>query len=75
MKIDKKIVLGFVAITLMIIAVTATSFVSFNNFVKLFNQTQEKIQLAKFTTEKEIDFVLQKLPGIIEKLRRMSPFK
>ena len=58
MKIDKKIVLGFVAITVMIIAVTATSFVSFNNFVKLFNQTQEKIQLAKFTTEKEIDHLL-----------------
>jgi len=34
-----------------------------------------RLTLGKFTTEKEIDFVLQKLPGIIEKLRRMSPFK
>lgn len=34
-----------------------------------------RLTLSKFTTEKEIDFVLEKIPGIIEKLRRMSPFK
>ncbi|MDD5649541.1 MAG: cysteine desulfurase family protein [Candidatus Nanoarchaeia archaeon] len=34
-----------------------------------------RLTLSKFTTEQEIDFVLEKLPKIVEKLRRMSPFK
>ena len=34
-----------------------------------------RLTLSRFTTEEEIDFVLEKLPKIIEKLRRMSPFK
>lgn len=34
-----------------------------------------RLTLSRFTTEQEIDFVLEKLPKIVEKLRRMSPFK
>ncbi|TKJ17942.1 cysteine desulfurase NifS [Candidatus Woesearchaeota archaeon B3_Woes] len=32
-----------------------------------------RLTLSRFTTEKEIDYVLEILPGIIEKLRKMSP--
>ncbi|HKL23403.1 MAG TPA: cysteine desulfurase family protein [Candidatus Nanoarchaeia archaeon] len=32
-----------------------------------------RFSLSKYTTEKEIDYVLKKLPKIIEKLRRLSP--
>ena len=32
------------------------------------------LTLSRFTTEKEIDYVLKVLPGIITKLRRISPF-
>jgi len=33
-----------------------------------------RLTLSEFTTEAEIDYVLEKLPGIVEKLRSMSPF-
>jgi len=33
-----------------------------------------RFSLSSYTTEKEIDFVLQKVPPIIERLRKMSPF-
>jgi len=32
-----------------------------------------RISISKFTTKEEIDFVLSKLPGIVEKLRKISP--
>ncbi len=32
-----------------------------------------RISLSKYTTEKEIDYVLKKLPEIIKRLRRLSP--
>lgn len=32
-----------------------------------------RLTLSRFTTEKEIDYVLEILPGIIERLRKMSP--
>lgn len=32
-----------------------------------------RFSLSKYTTEKEIDYVLKTLPGIIEKLRKLSP--
>jgi len=34
-----------------------------------------RMSISKYTTEEEIDYVLKVLPGIIEKLRRMSPIK
>lgn len=34
-----------------------------------------RFSLSRYTTEEEIDFVLDKLPGIIETLRAMSPFR
>jgi cysteine desulfurase len=34
-----------------------------------------RMSLSKYTTEEEIDFVLEKLPKIVEKLRRISPLK
>jgi cysteine desulfurase len=34
-----------------------------------------RISLSKYTTEEEIDFVLEKLPKIVEKLRRISPLR
>ncbi len=34
-----------------------------------------RFSLGKFTTEEEIDKVIEILPGIIEKLRKMSPLK
>lgn len=34
-----------------------------------------RFSLSKYTTEKEIDKVCEVLPGIIKKLREMSPFK
>jgi cysteine desulfurase len=33
-----------------------------------------RFSLSAYTTEEEIDFVIQKLPPIIEHLREMSPF-
>ena len=33
-----------------------------------------RFSIGRFTTEKEIDYVLQVLPGIIKKLRKISPF-
>ena len=32
-----------------------------------------RLTLSEFTTENEIDYVLSKLPGIVENLRKMSP--
>jgi len=32
-----------------------------------------RISLSKYTTEQEINYVLEKLPGIINKLRKISP--
>ena len=32
-----------------------------------------RLTLSEFTTEKEVDFVLKTLPGIVENLRKMSP--
>jgi cysteine desulfurase len=32
-----------------------------------------RISLSKFTTEKDIDYVLDKIPNIVNKLRRLSP--
>ncbi|MBN1326267.1 cysteine desulfurase [Candidatus Falkowbacteria bacterium] len=34
-----------------------------------------RISLGKFTTEKEINYVIKILPGIIAKLRKISPYK
>ncbi len=34
-----------------------------------------RFSLSKFTTEAEIDYVCEKLPGIIEKLTNLSPFQ
>ena len=34
-----------------------------------------RLSLGRWTKEKEIDYVLRVLPGIIKKLREMSPFK
>jgi len=34
-----------------------------------------RMSISKFTTEKEIDYVLKKLPNIVKKLRRLSPIK
>ncbi len=33
-----------------------------------------RFSLSRYTTRKEIDFVLEKLPPIIARLRQMSPF-
>lgn len=33
-----------------------------------------RMSLGKYTTEEEIDYVLEKFPPIVQKLRRMSPF-
>jgi len=33
-----------------------------------------RFSLSDKTTEAEVDFVIEKLPGIIEKLRKISPF-
>lgn len=34
-----------------------------------------RFSLSRYTTEADVDLVLEKLPGIIETLRRMSPFR
>ncbi len=34
-----------------------------------------RFSLSKFTTEKEIDYVCEKMPAIIDKLTRISPFQ
>ncbi|MDP2925001.1 MAG: cysteine desulfurase family protein [Nanoarchaeota archaeon] len=34
-----------------------------------------RLSLSKYNTEEEIDFVLKTLPGIVERLRKMSPLK
>ena len=34
-----------------------------------------RLSISKFTTEKEIDYTLEILNKIVDKLRRMSPIK
>ena len=34
-----------------------------------------RLSLGKWTTKSEIDYVLKVLPGVVEKLRKISPFK
>lgn len=34
-----------------------------------------RVSLGRFTTEEDVDFFLEKLPGVIERLRKMSPLK
>lgn len=34
-----------------------------------------RFSLSKFTTEKEIDYVIEKLPGIIDKITMLSPYQ
>lgn len=34
-----------------------------------------RLSLSKYTTKEDIDYVLEKLPSVVEKLRRISPFK
>ncbi|MFX1387863.1 MAG: aminotransferase class V-fold PLP-dependent enzyme, partial [Promethearchaeota archaeon] len=34
-----------------------------------------RISLGRFTTEGDVKYFLEKLPGVIERLRRMSPLK
>ena len=34
-----------------------------------------RVSLGRFTTEKDVDYFLEKLPGVIERLRKMSPLK
>lgn len=34
-----------------------------------------RISISKYTTEEEVNYLLEKLPKIVEKLRRMSPIK
>ena len=33
-----------------------------------------RFSLSRYNTEKDIDYIIKKLPGVIEKLRKMSPF-
>jgi cysteine desulfurase len=33
-----------------------------------------RFSLSRFNTEEEIDYVLAKMPAIVEKLRALSPF-
>ena len=34
-----------------------------------------RLTLSRYTTEEDIDYVLEKFPPIVETLRRMSPYK
>jgi len=34
-----------------------------------------RLSLGRWTTEKEIDYVLEVLPEVVKKLRKISPFK
>ena len=34
-----------------------------------------RFSLSRFTTEKEIDFVIENLPKIMEKLTKLSPYQ
>ncbi|MFX1530650.1 MAG: cysteine desulfurase NifS [Promethearchaeota archaeon] len=34
-----------------------------------------RVSLGRFTTEEDVDYFLKKLPGVIERLRKMSPLK
>ena len=33
-----------------------------------------RFSLSRYTTDAEIDYVLEKMPGVVEKLRKLSPF-
>jgi len=37
--------------------------------------TSVRLSISKFTTKKDIDYVLEVLPKVVEKLRKMSPIK
>jgi len=37
--------------------------------------TSVRLSISKFTTKKDIEYVLEVLPKIVEKLRKMSPIK
>ena len=43
------------------------------NLTDLEQNSSIRFSISKYTTEKEIDYVLKKLPKVIEKLRRLSP--
>lgn len=34
-----------------------------------------RFSLSRFTTEKEIDYVIENMPAIMEKLTKISPFQ
>jgi len=34
-----------------------------------------RVSMGRFTTEEDVDYFLEKLPGVIERLRKMSPLK
>jgi cysteine desulfurase len=34
-----------------------------------------RLSLSGYTTEEEVDYVIEHLPGVIEKLRTISPYK
>ena len=34
-----------------------------------------RVSLGRFTTEEDVDYFLEKIPSIIERLRKMSPLK
>ena len=34
-----------------------------------------RFSLSRFTTEEEVDYVIEKIPSIIEKLNRISPYQ
>ena len=33
-----------------------------------------RFSLSRYNTKKDIDYIIEKMPGVIEKLRKMSPF-
>ena len=39
------------------------------------SNTSLRLSISKYTTKEEIEYVLDKLPKIVEKLRKISPFK
>ena len=34
-----------------------------------------RVSLGRFTTEEDVDYFLEKLPSVIERLRKLSPLK
>jgi len=43
------------------------------NLSALEQNSSIRFSLSKYTTKKDIDYVLKTLPGVIEKLRKLSP--